>query len=286
MGRRVWRTGADGNKGQKRIDHCVCTGPTFVGKASPLWIAYVQQQRMQLLAVHRLSSVLWTETGCRACAPGASSWVLTFFHGSPWEALPNPLDLPALVMTTQGEADQPGRPREGKRDTVEWDKGTGGGLSSWPAHWHMQFFLKLFTRTSHCFCTSTSCCASEREATAKSGKTRRRRTKLSFWQWPSVAPFYRRLSTEIPSQPYQSVLLNDSLLMFKALCKLSQRRVPDTAHPESQEMRSKVLVLELLYELLVHGGPVFRQSSGPAPPFLPVSFEVWVSGSLLVNHIC
>ena len=52
----------------------------------------------------------------------------------------------------------------------------------------------------------------------------------------------------------------DAYLLFWSFCKLSDKQVPDSAQEESIELKSKVLSLELLYNLLSKAGPAFQSS--------------------------
>lgn len=58
---------------------------------------------------------------------------------------------------------------------------------------------------------------------------------------------------------FTHVLLKDAFLVFRALCKLSMKPLPDgTPDPKSHELRSKILSLHLLLSILQNAGPVFR----------------------------
>eukprot|EP01060_Flectonema_neradi_P006340 TRINITY_DN1426_c0_g2_i2.p1 TRINITY_DN1426_c0_g2~~TRINITY_DN1426_c0_g2_i2.p1 ORF type:complete len:1560 (+),score=299.45 TRINITY_DN1426_c0_g2_i2:80-4759(+) len=52
----------------------------------------------------------------------------------------------------------------------------------------------------------------------------------------------------------------DAYLLFWSFCKLSDKQVPDTAQEDSIELKSKMLSLELLYNLLSKSGPTFQSS--------------------------
>uniref|UniRef100_A0A1A9W040 SEC7 domain-containing protein n=1 Tax=Glossina brevipalpis TaxID=37001 RepID=A0A1A9W040_9MUSC len=60
---------------------------------------------------------------------------------------------------------------------------------------------------------------------------------------------------------FTHVLQKDAFLVFRALCKLSMKPLPD-GHPDpkSHELRSKVLSLRLLLSILQNAGPVFRSN--------------------------
>ncbi|XP_065355614.1 brefeldin A-inhibited guanine nucleotide-exchange protein 2 [Calliphora vicina] len=60
---------------------------------------------------------------------------------------------------------------------------------------------------------------------------------------------------------FTHVLQKDAFLVFRALCKLSMKPLPE-GHPDpkSHELRSKVLSLRLLLSILQNAGPVFRSN--------------------------
>ncbi|XP_071807234.1 brefeldin A-inhibited guanine nucleotide-exchange protein 1-like isoform X1 [Asterias amurensis] len=60
-------------------------------------------------------------------------------------------------------------------------------------------------------------------------------------------------------EPFSHILQKDAFLVFRSLCKLSMKPLPDgPADPKSHELRSKVLSLHLLLSVLQNAGPVFR----------------------------
>lgn len=60
---------------------------------------------------------------------------------------------------------------------------------------------------------------------------------------------------------FTHVLQKDAFLVFRALCKLSMKPLPEgTPDPKSHELRSKVLSLHLLLSILQNAGPVFRNN--------------------------
>lgn len=60
---------------------------------------------------------------------------------------------------------------------------------------------------------------------------------------------------------FTHVLQKDAFLVFRALCKLSMKPLPDGIIDEkSHELRSKVLSLHLLLSILQNAGPVFRSN--------------------------
>lgn len=60
---------------------------------------------------------------------------------------------------------------------------------------------------------------------------------------------------------FSHILQKDAFLVFRALCKLSMKPLPEgTPDPRSHELRSKVLSLHLLLSILQNAGPVFRSN--------------------------
>lgn len=60
---------------------------------------------------------------------------------------------------------------------------------------------------------------------------------------------------------FSHILQKDAFLVFRALCKLSMKPLPDgTPDPKSHELRSKILSLQLLLSILQNAGPVFRSN--------------------------
>lgn len=60
---------------------------------------------------------------------------------------------------------------------------------------------------------------------------------------------------------FTHVLQKDAFLVFRALCKLSMKPLPDgTPDPRSHELRSKILSLQLLLGILQSAGPVLRSN--------------------------
>ncbi|XP_037928195.1 brefeldin A-inhibited guanine nucleotide-exchange protein 1 isoform X2 [Teleopsis dalmanni] len=68
-------------------------------------------------------------------------------------------------------------------------------------------------------------------------------------------------SDAIVTAKFTHVLQKDAFLVFRALCKLSMKPLPE-GHPDpkSHELRSKVLSLHLLLSILQNAGPVFRSN--------------------------
>eukprot|EP01132_Coremiostelium_polycephalum_P003871 gene3871-4825_t len=80
------------------------------------------------------------------------------------------------------------------------------------------------------------------------------------------------------NQIYQSNL-SDVILLFRAFCKLSTKDVPDGIQPESHEMKSKILSLELLSRILENPLPSLKLSE----KFINSSIKRYLSISLLTN---
>lgn len=60
---------------------------------------------------------------------------------------------------------------------------------------------------------------------------------------------------------FTHVLQKDAFLVFRALCKLSMKPLPEgTPDPKSHELRSKILSLHLLLSILQNAGPIFRSN--------------------------
>lgn len=60
---------------------------------------------------------------------------------------------------------------------------------------------------------------------------------------------------------FTHVLQKDAFLVFRALCKLSMKPLPEgVPDPRSHELRSKILSLHLLLSILQNAGPVFRSN--------------------------
>ncbi|KAG1705092.1 Brefeldin A-inhibited guanine nucleotide-exchange protein 1 [Nymphon striatum] len=58
---------------------------------------------------------------------------------------------------------------------------------------------------------------------------------------------------------FTHILQKDAFLVFRSLCKLSMKALPDgNPDPKSHELRSKILSLQLLLSILQNAGPVFQ----------------------------
>ena len=66
---------------------------------------------------------------------------------------------------------------------------------------------------------------------------------------------------DIVTAKFTHILQKDAFLVFRALCKLSMKPLPEGApDPKSHELRSKILSLHLLLSILQNAGPVFRSN--------------------------
>ncbi|RZF39341.1 hypothetical protein LSTR_LSTR000862 [Laodelphax striatellus] len=66
---------------------------------------------------------------------------------------------------------------------------------------------------------------------------------------------------KLPAQ-FTHILQKDAFIVFRALCKLSMKPLPDgQPDPKSHELRSKILSLSLLLSILQSAGPVFRSNA-------------------------
>lgn len=79
---------------------------------------------------------------------------------------------------------------------------------------------------------------------------------------------------------FNSVLQKDCYLLFRALCKISSKDVPDGASEESVGLRSKLLSLELLRSLVNDSGPAFRTGER----FI-YALRQYLAPSLLANSV-
>lgn len=75
-----------------------------------------------------------------------------------------------------------------------------------------------------------------------------------------------------------NVLQKDAYLLFRALCKLSAKEEVDTTGPEPVGIRSKLLSLELLRNLISNSGPAFRSGER----FI-YALRQYLAPSLLIN---
>lgn len=80
------------------------------------------------------------------------------------------------------------------------------------------------------------------------------------------------------SSEFATVLQKDAYLLFRALCKLSAREDTDTLTPENVGLRSKLLSLELLRNVINNSGPAFRSGDR----FI-YALRQYLSPSLLTN---
>ncbi|PXF40791.1 Brefeldin A-inhibited guanine nucleotide-exchange protein 1 [Gracilariopsis chorda] len=77
---------------------------------------------------------------------------------------------------------------------------------------------------------------------------------------------------------FASVLQKDAYLLFRALCKLSAKEVADANAPDAVALRSKLLSLELIRNLITNSGPAFRSGER----FI-YALRHYLTPSLLVN---
>lgn len=85
---------------------------------------------------------------------------------------------------------------------------------------------------------------------------------------PSIKRIPSQDSVEVQSEndaivtaKFTHILQKDAFLVFRALCKLSMKPLPDgTPDPKSHELRSKILSLHLLLSILQNAGPIFRSN--------------------------
>ncbi len=76
-----------------------------------------------------------------------------------------------------------------------------------------------------------------------------------------------------------AVVYNDSLIIFRALCKLADKELSDNVQETSLDARSKMLALELLQSILAKSGPAFRQNE----KFINQAIKKWLVRLLLPN---
>jgi brefeldin A-inhibited guanine nucleotide-exchange protein len=78
--------------------------------------------------------------------------------------------------------------------------------------------------------------------------------------YPIVDDLVSNLNLLSPSdENFKNLLQKDAFLVFRSLCKLSMKALPDgNPDPKSHELRSKILSLQLLLSILQNGGPAFQ----------------------------
>lgn len=81
-----------------------------------------------------------------------------------------------------------------------------------------------------------------------------------------------------PNTEFVSVLQRDAYLLFRALCKLSAKEYVDTNSPDAVGIRSKMLSLELIRNVINNSGPAFRNGDR----FI-YALRQYLSRSLLIN---
>lgn len=77
---------------------------------------------------------------------------------------------------------------------------------------------------------------------------------------------------------FASVLQKDAYLLFRALCKLSAKETVDTTGPDPVGLRSKLLSLELVRNLINISGPAFRSGER-----FVYALRQYLAPSLLIN---
>eukprot|EP00178_Gracilaria_changii_P007168 TRINITY_DN2296_c0_g1_i1.p1 TRINITY_DN2296_c0_g1~~TRINITY_DN2296_c0_g1_i1.p1 ORF type:complete len:1906 (-),score=278.66 TRINITY_DN2296_c0_g1_i1:1635-7238(-) len=65
-------------------------------------------------------------------------------------------------------------------------------------------------------------------------------------------------ATEEGDTHFATILQKDAYLLFRALCKLSAKEVTDSNSSDAVSLRSKLLSLELIRNLITNSGPAFR----------------------------
>ncbi|RWS13810.1 brefeldin A-inhibited guanine nucleotide-exchange protein 1-like isoform X6 [Dinothrombium tinctorium] len=69
------------------------------------------------------------------------------------------------------------------------------------------------------------------------------------------------VNNESTSIKFNHVTQKDAYLVFRSLCKLSMKPLPDGyPDPKSHELRSKILSLQLILSILQNSGPIFQSS--------------------------
>ncbi|KAL0483581.1 brefeldin A-inhibited guanine nucleotide-exchange protein [Acrasis kona] len=86
---------------------------------------------------------------------------------------------------------------------------------------------------------------------------------------------------EAESSPiFDNQYQKDAFFIFRALCRLSMKKLPANATNESIEMRSRVLALQLIHSVLENSGPVFRNTH-----FFITDIREFLCLSLLKNSV-
>ncbi|PNF27849.1 hypothetical protein B7P43_G09188, partial [Cryptotermes secundus] len=97
------------------------------------------------------------------------------------------------------------------------------------------------------------------ESQSDSGSLQNHPTTPSITRVPSQESMDVNETDTTVTAKFTHVLQKDAFLVFRALCKLSMKPLPEgQPDPKSHELRSKILSLHLLLSILQNAGPVFR----------------------------
>ncbi|KAF0980686.1 hypothetical protein FDP41_013169 [Naegleria fowleri] len=111
---------------------------------------------------------------------------------------------------------------------------------------------------------------------------------------------HKRTGSESDEQSNTPVFDNqyqkDAFFIFRALCRLAMKQLPKNPTPDSLELKSRLLSLELIHNVLENSGPVFRTSetfiadikqflclsllrncTSPIPPIFSLSLSIFKS---------
>ncbi|CAG7719826.1 unnamed protein product [Allacma fusca] len=79
---------------------------------------------------------------------------------------------------------------------------------------------------------------------------------------PSQESMETSVDSENANAQFVHILQKDAFLVFRALCKLSMKPVPEgVPDPKSHELRSKILSLQLLLSIVQNAGDVFKSNA-------------------------
>lgn len=81
-----------------------------------------------------------------------------------------------------------------------------------------------------------------------------------------------------PQTEFSSILQRDAYLLFRALCKLSAKELPNLTPADAVAVRSKLLSLELIHNLINNSGPAFRSGER-----FVYALSQYLARSLLIN---
>ncbi|KAJ9580271.1 hypothetical protein L9F63_004084, partial [Diploptera punctata] len=97
------------------------------------------------------------------------------------------------------------------------------------------------------------------ESQSDTGSLQNQSTTPSITRVPSQESMDVNEGDAAVTAKFTHVLQKDAFLVFRALCKLSMKPLPEgQPDPKSHELRSKILSLRLLLSILQNAGPVFR----------------------------